>query len=308
MIVRFSHRTWEQVYSIARNNRKFIIFLLLWSSCIYYLTAFLKLDALILPMAPAALLGGALAFFLGFRNNSAYDRWWEARKVWGGIVNTCRIFGATIVSLNEKNPEMITWKRKMIFNHLAWINAVRIQLRKMDDWSDVKKFLDMQTFDDLKSVNNKATQLGTLQAAGLMYAKDQEMIDGFDHQILLAYVQELFALQGQAERIKNTVFPYFYQYFTRLFLWLFILVLPMALTGIMGWQTIPVAVSVAFVFYILEKTSNITDQPLEPRSSGTPMTQICRTIEIDLLEQLGEENVPEAYEPRKTRHGSVYVD
>ena len=308
MIIRFSHRTWEQAYSIARNNRKFLFFLLLWSSGIYSLTEFLNLDYLILPMGPVALLGGALAFFLGFRNNAAYDRWWEARKIWGGIVNTCRIFGATIVSFNDKNPEMVTWKRRMILNHLAWINAIRIQLREMDDWTDVKKFLESDTYEDLKSVNNTATQIGTLQAANLLYAKDKEMIDGFDHQILLAYVEELFALQGKAERIKNTVFPYFYQYFTRLFLWVFILLLPLALAGIMDWQTIPVTVAVSFVFYILEKTSNITDQPLGPRSSGTPMTQICRTIEIDLLQQLGEEDMPEPYEPRKTRHGSVYLD
>jgi putative membrane protein len=308
MIIRFSSNLLEQSLSIIRNNFSAIIFFISWSTLIYLGHDILNVPGLDIPMEPVALLGGGLAFFLAFRNNSAYDRWWEARKIWGGIVNTCRIFGAFVASFKFSDQAQIDWKKALIYRHLAWINSIRIQLRKLEDWSDVKRLISKEEFKSIENSVNVATQLGAIQSKKLLEAKSKEWIDGFDHQILLAYLEELYALQGKAERIRNTVFPYFYQLFTRFFLWLFILLLPFGLVGIMEWQCIPVTVFTSFVFYILEKTANITDQPLHPRSSGTPMNQICRVIEIDMLQQLGETEVPEVYKPKETRHGSLYLD
>jgi putative membrane protein len=308
MIIRFSDKLWQQVYSTLRNNKTYIAIFIFWSATNYILYHYLDWKVFVIPMGPVALLGGGLAFFLGFRNNAAYDRWWEARKIWGGIVNTCRSFGAAVTSTDNDSNEITKWKRTLIYNHLAWINAIRIQLRTISDWNDVTRFMSESDYEDISKSQNKATQIGALQTRLFRHAKRNNWIDPFEHKILFDHIEELFSLQGKAERIKNTVFPYFYQYFTRVFLWMFIFLLPGALVGLMGWQSIPLAVFVSFIFYILERTSNITDQPLHPRSSGTPMNQICRAIEIDLKEQLGETDVPEPMKTKLTRHGSVFHD
>lgn len=118
----------------------------------------------------------------------------------------------------------------------------------------------------------------------------------------------MYDLQGKAERIKKTVFPYYYEYFTRLFLWVFILFLPLGLAPLMGSFSILLSVSTSFVFYILERTSAATETPLNWNSSGTPMSALCRTIEIDVLQQIGNKNIPKSYQIQTTRNGSLFLD
>src|SRR5690606_2903568 len=113
---------------------------------------------------------------------------------------------------------------------------------------------------------------------------------------LLEMVEEFYNLQGMAERIKGTVFPYYYSFFTRLFLWVFVILLPFSLVAQLHWLCIPVTAMVSFIFVILEKTGAVTEDPFEDRSSDVPLDTICRTIEIDLLESLGDLKVPRSEE------------
>lgn len=307
MIIKFSDKIYERWYSILRNNKKQIAFFIVWAVLMYYLEHILRWDWISLPMGPVALLGGGLAIFMGFRNNSAYDRWWEARKIWGGMVNVSRTFGMNTVSFLQgkgvDNEIQIIVKR-----HLAFTYALKNQLREKEALMDSSDFLEEQEFKLHSIKANKATSILTEQGQHLSSLKRADKIDAFEHQTLMRNIETMFDYQGMSERIKKTVFPYFYKYFTRTFLWLFIIVLPGSLVHEMSWHAIPLSVAISFVYIILDRIGDVTENPLDARSSGTPLNAICRTIEIDLLQQIKSNDIPEPYPVKVTRHNSKYLD
>ena len=253
------------------------------------------------------MLATALAIFLAFRNNSAYDRWWEARKIWGGIVNSSRTFGRQVMSLtslSENSAEAISvYQRELFYRHLAWINALRLQLRRESDWSTVEQFLSSDEYQWLLERQNRATQL--VQKQGMRIAEGRQvglLVEPRYLEILDETLTSLYDLQGKAERIKNTPLPRQYDYFPRVFLFLFVTLLPSGMITELEkvestWMVIPLATVVSYVFYVLMRVGEFNEDPFEGRFSDTPMTALCRTIEIDMREQLGETDLPPKLEP-----------
>lgn len=324
MLIRFSNNLWHQIRGILTYNKKNIFIFILLSGIAtalsktiqYYNWIDWEPTNLVDPL-PVTLLGAGLAIFLGFRNNSAYDRWWEARKIWGGVVNTSRTFGrqvTTLISLQhtkglKSDNDLNQLKKELVYRHIGWVNALRIQLRQQDDkWGDVAQFLDKKEFDQLMKKRNKATQLIQKQGERITDAMLDGLTEDFRHIQFDNTLTELYNLQGQAERIKNTVFPYYYSYFTGMFLWLFLILLPFSLVGKLGWATIPLSTAVSFVFSILHKSGGNTEDPFEGRAIDTPLTTICNTIEIDLKEQLGESDIPEKHPVQKTKFNVEFFD
>ena len=269
-----------------------------------------------LPVVPVSILGGALAIFLGFRNNSAYDRWWEARKIWGGIVNASRAFATFVISFSSpefskgkiSDAEIKKWREDLVHRHLAWLYALKMHLRKLNYWEHLERYLDEKEVEVLRKFHNKPTQLLHTQSMKLQEAYDKGIIEDFRHMELAGMIKELVRLQGMTERIKGTIFPYYYNYFTVVFLWLFIVCLPFALVPEMGWAAIPMSIAISFVFRILEKAGATTEDPFEGRASDTPISTITRNIEIDLLEMLRSKTIPAPEEPKTGRFGVRYID
>lgn len=317
MIIKYSPNVLKQFAGIAFYNRVNILLMTLVAASATIQKMFdteLGYQGFTLPVVPVSILGGALAIFLGFRNNSAYDRWWEARKIWGGIVNASRTFASDILAFgsthfNGSNTEreVETWQHAMVHRHIAWLYALKMNLRKETNWEVLKDHMSDSDFDKVKDLRNKPTQILNLQNAEMKNGYEQGTIDNFRHMELAFLTKEFYALQGMAERIKNTVFPYYYNYFTVVFLWLFIVCLPFALVEDMGWGAIPMAIAVSFVFTILEKSGSVTEDPFESRAADTPMSSIVRTIEIDLLEMLGSPEVPSPTKTEVSKFGVEYM-
>ena len=119
---------------------------------------------------------------------------------------------------------------------------------------------------------------------------------------------EFYNLQGKAERIKKTPFPMYYDFFIKVFVFIFVCLLPIALIGILNdisgdgsvnWLVIPISVVVAFMFIIIEKTGSFTENPFENNNEDVPLTSLCRTIEIDLREMIHDTNIPEPIKKEK---------
>ncbi|MDE0772766.1 MAG: bestrophin family ion channel [Salibacteraceae bacterium] len=288
MIIQFSTNRFQRFIGIIRYNYKAILIFLSIDFAVFYLYKYLDVN-LHMPAVPISILGGALAIFLGFRNNSAYDRWWEARKIWGGIVNVSRSFSFELIALIHKNAD----SRKIIYRHLAWLNSVKLQLRKQSDTSEIEQYLSVEEYNQTKEWANPATQFLRIQAEEIGKMKKEGRISDIEQKQVIESLKTMMDLQGMAERIKGTVFPYYYVYFTQVFLWVFILLLPCILVEDMGWSAIPMAMGISFVFYILDKSGHITEDPFENRAADTPMSAICRIIEIDVKQMLGESNIPE---------------
>ncbi len=313
MIVR-KHLRWRRVVSKSRGFLSYIVAL---SSFVYILQrAELQraeqghhFDCLLihLPFGVVAMLATALAIFLAFRNNSAYDRWWEARKIWGGIVNSSRTFGRqvmTLTSLSQEPTEAVAaYQKELIYRHIAWINALRLQLRKETTWDEIKPLLEPEEFDWAMQTQNHATQLVQKQGLRLADGRKQKLIIEARYlEILDETLTSLYDLQGKAERIKNTPLPRQYDYFPRVFLFLFVTLLPSGMITELkevdsSWMVIPLATVVSYVFYVLMRVGEFNEDPFEGRFSDTPMTALCRTIEIDMREQLSETDLPPKLEP-----------
>ena len=319
MIIKYSDNVFNQIAGIAFYNRANIAVYSIVSVLAvtqYELAEVMNYKPVYFPAVPITLLGSALAIFLGFRNNSAYDRWWEARKIWGGIVNTSRTWGALITtfisshhsSKPRSEDEITALKNSLIYRHISWMYALTMHLRKINQWDELTKFIPEREVEDLKRYHNKPCQLLHSQAIELQQTFEKGMIDNFRHIELSEVIKELYDLQGKAERIKGTVFPYYYNYFTKAFLWLFVLCLPFALAPIMEWGAIFMSIAISFVFTILEKSGAITEDPFENRAADTPISTITRNIEIDLLEMINSKTVPAPVEVKVGRFGVQYSE
>ena len=302
MLIHYSKNAFVRSYGILYYNRKAILFQLIWSALVYYIHHYFAQDISI-NVIPVTILGGALAIFLGFRNNSAYDRWWEARKIWGAIVNISRNFGSQVVAYVEDKET----QNAIVYRHIGWLYALNMSLRKNMDLKRLTPYVDPALCEMLKTARNVPVQILHRQAIVVTETLKSGAVSEFQHSMLMNDIKAMYEEQGKAERIKNTVFPFYYNYFTRVFLWVFILLLPCALVDSMNAIMIPISSMVAFVFYILDKSGQITEEPFENRAADTPISAICRTIEIDLLQQIEAEDLPEALPIEFTKFGAAFV-
>jgi putative membrane protein len=259
-----------------------------------------------LPFSIAAILGSALAIFVAFRNQSSYGRWWEARTIWGGIVNNSRIFARQIIA-NTDNAVAIgkitleaadVYKKEMVYRQVAFAHALRLHLRRQEDWQELKHLLNETEFADLLSRQNKPNLLLHTQGLRIKEGMRLEMLGAFDNISMEPNLAAFNNWQGACERIKNTPLPMNYQYFTKLFLYVFIFILPFCLAGDffrmnIGFLVIPVSFIIAFMFAVMNRVGEINENPFENQIQDIPMTALCNTIERDLKEMLGEKELPE---------------
>ncbi len=312
----------------------FIFIIALWVSAYY----FLDLQWLRIPWTPMALIGTAVAFIIGFQNNAVYDRIWEARKIWGGIVNTSRTFGVFVQDMLTKEhlqsqsttPDIPEAVKKLTYRHIAWMTALRHAMRSPRTWettgkhktnrewgirtpeegatleADLKEYLSDEDLTYALSKNNVQTAILYLQSHHLRALKEQGVIWEFSFLELEGILQELLTLQGQTERIKNFPYPRQYATLNHYFMWLLLMLLPMALVPqfmdiaqdiagaypILGdlfiWFTIPIYTAVAWMFHTMERIGRTGENPFEGTSNDVPISTIARGIEIDLRQNLGE--------------------
>ncbi|MFK8044625.1 MAG: bestrophin family protein [Crocinitomicaceae bacterium] len=301
---------------------------------------------MVIPTLPLVLLGTAVAFNIGFKNNNAYDRNWEARKIWGGIVNSSRTFtimtndfvGSFFASVPISETDLKAIKKRIMYRHIAWLTALRYQLRAPKEWEhfnhkDIKKLKDKRGFSVeehdveikdalapyleteesisiLKKVN-PATNIIRNQSSEFAKLRERNLIDDFRHMEFKNILEELYTLQGKSERIKNYPLPRQYTSISYYFVMLFILIIPFAMIGafvgegIPRWQVlfaIPASIVVSWVFFTMEKIGDYSENPFEGIGNDVPITSLARTIEIDIKDMMDEDNLPS---PIKGHNGVV---
>lgn len=279
-----------------------------------------------LPWQPMSVLGIAVAFYLGFKNNSSYDRTWEARKIWGGIVNNSRSFGSAVVSfLQSEDKEKLAQERKaLIYRHIVWLTALRYQLRLARPWEhtedrvnglyvpsvceeymdrldkDIMPYISEAEIEEINSKSNMATQVLAHQAKELQRLRDEGFMDDFRHMRMHELLGAFYDDQGRSERIKNFPFP---RQYASTALWtavVFCVLLPFGLIntfadlpGNMIWMTVPFSALITWVFFLMEKIGDYSENPFEGTYNDVPITSIARGIEIDLRQMIDDENIPE---------------
>ena len=311
---------------ILRYAWKNLLFFTIYAAIIFSLYYFLDWNHIDIPFQPLSVIGIAVAFYIGFKNSQSYDRFWEGRKIWGGIVNYSRTWANNVLSFVDCEHET---KKTLIYRHIAWINALRIQLRQPTSFSikenrAVEKvfdrhgernpacdgldvFLSPEEEAELQNRKNVATHLVKNQGLQLRQLLKEGKITEFDKQVFHNTLEELYNLQGKCERIKNTPFPRQYAYFSTVFTWIFVLLLPFGLLNVFegemnevtlasDWWFISLmiffSVLISWIFTTMEKVGSNSEDPFEGRINDVPMTALCRTIEIDLRDMLDEKDLP----------------
>lgn len=300
-----------------------VLFSLFLSSLVYVVYQVYGVHQISIPFLPVATVGTAVAFYVGFKNNSSYDRLWEARKIWGDITNATRAFAAlSIASIHGQNAEAI--RTQLIRRQLAFANSLRMQLRKRNVWDDSHIYVQLvnecggpESYDDqmpillhtylseeeaelVRNKGNPAKDIHLLQLKQLKQLRDSGVLTNEDYWQLQDLVLECLRSQGGAERIKNFPFPRQYANFSDVFVKIFIVLLPFGLIGDFDkmndgvtWMTIPFSVLIAWIFMTMEQIGDTSENPFEHGINDVPMSAICRQIEIDVLEYLGESKLPE---------------
>ncbi|UBM60111.1 hypothetical protein LAG90_05580 [Marinilongibacter aquaticus] len=294
----------------------------------------------VIPWLPISVIGTAVAFYVGFKNNQSYDRMWEARKIWGGIVNSSRSWGMQVNTFISPlfstqavdDKELENWKKKLVYRHLAWLYVHRSQLLVPTSWEHIKQgglmtkaadyfqrsqgiglfteeadqidlhaFLENEEFNQSRKAANMATQLVLNQGKDLAALREKGLIDDFRHLEMSRTLTAFYELQGKNERIKKFPFPRQYANMSRYFVGIFIGLLPFSMipelmnVGDWGfWLSIPATVLIGWVYIMMELIGDYSENPFQGMANDIPMLSLCRTIEIDLREMLGETQLPES--------------
>jgi putative membrane protein len=280
-----------------------------------------------LPWQPVALLGVAVAFVTGFKSNAAYNRAWEARQIYGGIVNASRAWSNQVHGFITDETKRL----ELIRRHLAWLTALRHQLREPRAWEHMEepanRAYQERTFDvperktkvldelaahlstndltALKERKNRAVHLLGQQGQALKALAFSNQLTELRHIELERTLALLFDLQGRAERIKNFPYPRQFATMNLIFVWLLIIMLPLSLFGqfvdlgpVLVWLTVPSTVMISWVFHTMDKVGESSENPFEGGANDIPISAMSRNIEIDLLELAGVLETPAPLQPR----------
>ena len=325
--------------NIMRFTGWHILWITIYASSISALHAIFHEYWIEIPWLPISIIGTAVAFYVGFKNNQSYDRMWEARKIWGSIINSSRAWGSAIdafvsnqFSSEETSvKELHTIKKKLLYRHIGWLYALRSQLLIPTPWehssqgghvgkmterrkkkfgvgllddietkSNLQCFLPENEYDTLINHKNTATQIINKQAQDLKELRRKDLIDDFRQMELQQLLYDFYVHQGKAERIKKFPLPRQYAFSSNIFVGIFIFLLPFGMVtefhgmGLAGpWVSIIFSVLISWVFVMMELVGDYSENPFAGLVNDIPMLSLCRVIEIDLREMLGETDLPE---------------
>lgn len=315
-----------------------MIWIIVWCSAVVVFHELTHIEWLSIPWLPMTVIGTAVAFYVGFKNNQAYDRLWEARKIWGSIVNSSRAWGSAVKGFvaddfNENGLGEVELKKihkKLIYRHIAWLYTLRNQLLIPTEWEHIsqnkhvarltrrrmqrfgvglvddgviqevlKECLPVDEYDDLIAKVNTATHIVDTQSLDLKDLRHDRRIDDFRHMELQKLLTDFYIQQGKCERIKKFPLPRQYGGMSFVFIAIFIFLLPFAMVsefhklGELGaWMSIPFSAVIAWIYLTMELVGDYSENPFEGMGNDIPMLSLCRTIEIDLRQMLGEEDLP----------------
>ena len=333
------------IRSILKFSGIHLLWLALWSVGVTLLFYYTEWKWLQLSWQPLSIIGTAVAFYVGFKNNNSYDRLWEARKIWGAIVNDSRTWGINIKGFisDEFRKEAVedstirNFQRKLVLRHIGWLYTLRNQLLIPTSWEHIsqkkslkkvtekrmdkigtglfskevnevviEKYFDADEYKDLSTFSNMATQIIERQSNDLKQLRSKHLIDDFRHMELQKNLKEFYAYQGKCERIKKFPLPRQYASMSNIFVGIFIFLLPFGVVpefatyGSYGFLwSIPLTVLISWIFLMMELVGDYSENPFEGLGNDIPMLSLCRTIEIDLLEMIGEKNVPKNIKPKE---------
>ena len=276
-----------------------MLLLLLWDIgvTVAYYRGWLGFDQITIQYT---LYGTAVALFLGFMVNAAYARWWEARTLWGTVTNHSRNLAREAVTLidatgPEARPDLV---REIVLCQIAYVHVLRTALRGQDPPRDLRRRCTADVAARVLETTNRANALLVEIGRLVAEARAREMIDPLARVQMEQTLAVLADAQGGLERIKNTPLPVQYRFLPSFFARVFCVVLPFAIVQDLQWLTPLGSGLVGLMFLLAVQVGKDLADPFRDGVHDVPMTAISRTIEIDLLDTIGDPS-PERVVPTR---------
>ncbi|RRV09004.1 effector protein [Pseudomonas sp. v388] len=235
-----------------------------------------------LPSMPLTLLGSALVVLTSFRNSSAYNRWWEARTLWGALVNSSRSFARQVLTLVEDDDGINPVKAVLLRRHVAYVKCLSAHLKGGSCGDEVRALIPREEYERRHDTNNFPNDL--LNASAALLAKEYAAgrLDSIRLSRLESTLVDISNCQGGMERIANTPLPYPYVAFPRLFITLFCLIVPIGLVETLGWFTPLASTVVGFMLLAIERIGTDLQSPFRASEHEIQMEALCENIERNL--------------------------
>lgn len=269
-----------------------LLVMLIFSTGAYYLSE--KYIHFSIPISVSGFLGTSIALLLSFKLSQSYDRWWEARKVWGSIVNDSRSLILQLMKFTYSQEDQIV--KKIALRQIAWCYSLAFGLRGKNNLSYLDDLMSKENKDSIKKYKNFPLAILHLHNEDLKVAYDKKLIGEFHYVQIDDTIVRLCDAMGKLERIKKTIFPKTYRMTLRFFIYLFLIILSISLSDLHNLIVIPLLVSISIPFFLLEKISMNIQNPFENEPTDTPMLAICKTIEINIKQLINHEYLPEEEE------------
>ncbi|MDR6548277.1 putative membrane protein [Chryseobacterium rhizosphaerae] len=274
------------VWYFIREIKSQILFIGIFAVVIGLLDMLPGFRKISLPLNIPALLGTAVSLLLAFRTSQSYERWWEARTVWGAIVNDSRTFVRLVLQFIPAGDDKTI--KDFAERQIIWTYALGESLRKQPFSEKVQEYLDKNHISGM-NIPNALLDAHSKQLKEI--ATTKELTD-FQQMQLNDIVTRLCDSMGKCERLKNTVFPRSYSILVHILIYVFAAILPFGLDDSQLVVEIAITFLIPIMFIAIEKTSIIMQDPFENGPVDTPMTSLAQTIEINIRQMIGEQNVP----------------
>jgi putative membrane protein len=283
------------IYYIFNKVKIELIFVVLIGLLVYFVTNKYGSFFPIMPLTIPAFLGTAISILLSFQLNQSYERWWEARRLWGSIVNNSRSLVLQLQTLIDKGNETLI--KKIAYRQIAWCYAFGQTLRGQNPTDNIENFLSADELNIMKLHTNKQLALLQFHALDISKLKEDNQLDRLSHIQIDNTLVRLCDAMGGSERIKSTVYPVTYRIFLHLIIYLFVITLSISLKDVIIYFELPLLIVISAAFFLLQKTATYMQDPFNNQPTDTPVTAIARNIEINIRQLLHEMHVPEPLKP-----------
>lgn len=281
---------------ILRSIRIEIVVVTLIGIAAYFLKAPIKDNIPDISLGIPAFLGTSISVIISFKLSQSYDRWWEARKIWGGIVNDSRTLIIQLQSFVSKGSEDEI--KKIGFRQIAWCYCLGQSLRGQPGLENMDRYLTQEDLAVISRHVNKPLAILQLNAHNIAELRNSEKMDIRSHIHISNTLANFSNAMGMAERIKNTVFPVTYRLFLRFFIYVFVITLAVSLAETISYFSILVLLLISCSFFLLEKSATFLQDPFADKPTDTPVTSLATTIEINIKQLLNETQLPEPVKPK----------
>lgn len=284
------------------DQRKPVALVLLVSLCVVGIHEVLEKRWISIQITPLTALGVALGVFLSFRNNVVWSRYWEARSLWGRLINVSRTLPRQMATLLNESEGMLpngrdAFYREMCERQLAFVKSFRAHMRDEDMLEGLAPYLPPGEVEQLKNAVNIPAAILHRTGARLFDATKLGLLSELDLLRVDESMTEITDILGGCEKIKNTPLPPAYTYLAHRIVLAYCCILPFGLVADLGVVTPFLTILVSFAFLTLDRTSDLIEQPFSTEDNDLPLNAMTRTMERDLLYAMGETDLPPPIKP-----------